>query len=65
MRDRLNACEKSLSELKAAFDRFTPVAGPPGRDGVSIQGPAGASIKGPGASVGLIQPWLVLRDPLD
>lgn len=41
MRDRLDACEKSLGELKAAFDRFSPVAGPPGRDGVSIQGERG------------------------
>jgi hypothetical protein len=41
LRDRLDACEKSLGELKAAFDRFSPVAGPPGRDGVSIQGERG------------------------
>jgi len=41
LRDRLAALEKAQSELKAAFDRFSPIAGPPGRDGVSIQGPAG------------------------
>jgi len=41
LRDRLAVLEKTQSELKAAFDRFAPVAGPPGRDGVSVQGPVG------------------------
>ncbi|MGO8810996.1 MAG: hypothetical protein ACLQJF_16175 [Candidatus Sulfotelmatobacter sp.] len=58
MRDRLDALEKAQGELKAAFDRFTPVAGPAGRDGVSIQGPAGprgldSQVPGPAGPQGL------------
>jgi hypothetical protein len=33
--------EKMVGELRAEFDRFVPVAGPPGRDGRSIQGERG------------------------
>ena len=41
MRDRLAALERAQGELKAAFDRFSPLAGPAGRDGASIVGPPG------------------------
>lgn len=41
MRDRLVALEKAQGELKAIFDRFSPLAGPPGRDGRSVQGERG------------------------
>ncbi len=39
--DRLNAITAEVNRLATAFATFEPKAGPPGRDGVSVQGPVG------------------------